>query len=75
MTGDDGYSRISVADTAAHKITSISTRSDVYPIRWTLDGTSILYIFGNAIQNQSTSLYRMKPDGSSKTVILAGAGL
>ncbi|HEY5505889.1 MAG TPA: hypothetical protein VIK83_00190, partial [Coriobacteriia bacterium] len=75
LTGDDGYSRLQIADVAAKKITSPTTLYDEYPKGWLLDGSAVLYIHGNAIQNEKTSLYRMRPDGTKRTIVVSGAGL
>ena len=75
LTGDDGYSRLEIADVAAKKITAPMTRYDIYPMGWLLDGSAVLYIDGNAIQGEATSLYRMRPDGTQRTLVVKGAGL
>ena len=75
MTGDDGYSRVAVADTANKKITMISARLDQTPMGWLLDGSAIIYVEGNAYQTQATSLLRMHADGTHRTLIKSGASL
>ena len=73
--GDDGYSRMLLVDAAGKAVRSLTTRRDAYPIRWTVDGKSILYIEGNAIQEETTALYRMNPDGTQRLMVVSGAGL
>ena len=76
MTGDDGYSRLYVADTAAKKIAYLTTRRDAYSVGWLLNGSGVLYIDGNSsIPGESPSLYRMNTDGSHKKVVVSGASL
>jgi len=75
LTGDDGYSRLQIADAAAKKVTALHTVYDAYPKGWLLDGSKVLYIDGNAIQNEATSLYRIRPDGTGRTKVVSGAGL
>jgi Tol biopolymer transport system component len=74
LTGDDGHSRMQVADVATKKLKAISTRYDAYPKGWLLDGSAVLYIEGNAVQGEATSLYRIRPDGTTRTIVVAGAG-
>ena len=75
MTGDDGYSRIAVADIARKKIAMIAARLDEAPLGWLLDGSAILYIEGNAYNQESTSLLRMNADGSHRVLVKNGASL
>jgi Tol biopolymer transport system component len=76
MSGDDGHSRLLMADVGAKKITSISTQNyDAYPMGWLLDGSAVLYIQGNATQQEATSLYRIRPNGTKRTEVVKGAGL
>lgn len=75
LIGDDGYSRLQIADASAKKITAVHTVYDAYPKGWLLDGSAVLYIDGNAIQNEATSLYRIRPDGSGRVKVVSGAGL
>jgi Tol biopolymer transport system component len=75
LTGDDGYSRLRIGDSSAKKIVALNTRYDAYPRGWLLDGSAVLYIDGNSIQNEATSLYRMAPDGTGREKVVSGAGL
>jgi Tol biopolymer transport system component len=75
LSGDDGHSRLQIADAAAKKVSAISTRYDAYPIGWLLDGSAVLYIDGNATQQEATSLYRIRPNGTKRTEVVKGAGL
>jgi Tol biopolymer transport system component len=70
MEGDDGRSKMYLADVAGKKIAALATRRDAYPQKWLLDGTGLLYIDGNAIEKETPSLYRMNVDGSHKTVVV-----
>lgn len=70
MEGDDGRSKMYLADVAGKKIAALATRRDAYPQKWLLDGTGLLYVDGNAIEKETPSLYRMNIDGSHKTVII-----
>ena len=73
--GDDGYSRMVVVEVAKKTARQLPTRRDAYPLRWSADGTSILYIEGNAIQMENTALYTINPDGTRRVLLVAGAGL
>jgi Tol biopolymer transport system component len=75
MGGDDGYSRLYLADTSAKKITLLSTRRDAYPVAWLLNGSGVLYIDGNVIQKETPSLMRMTTAGTQKKTVIAGASL
>jgi Tol biopolymer transport system component len=70
MEGDDGRSKMYLADVATKKISALATRRDAYPQKWLLDGTGLLYIDGNAIEKETPALYRMNIDGSHKTVVI-----
>ncbi len=72
-TGDDGYSRMLAVTVATGQINSLTTHFDAYPWEWTADGKAILYVLGNALQGEKTSLYRMAPDGSGNRMIVSGA--
>jgi Tol biopolymer transport system component len=74
MTGDDGSSSIVVADAARKSIKAVKMIKDATPLGWSLDGSSVFYIFGNAFQNEATALYRMRPDGSHRVIVVSGAG-
>ncbi|MDR3687072.1 MAG: hypothetical protein P4L93_08975 [Coriobacteriia bacterium] len=75
MTGDDGHSRLYIADASAKKITPLSSLYDEYPVGWLLDGTAVLFIRGNAIQGETTALYRMRPDNTGRVQLVPKAGL
>jgi Tol biopolymer transport system component len=75
MVGDDGYSQMYVVNVAARALGSLSTRHDAYPMQWLLDGSGLLYIEGNVIQKESSSLNRMNADGSNKKTLVSGATL
>jgi len=73
MAGDDGHSDMYVVDVAGKRAKALTTRRDAYPLAWTLDGHAILYFDGNAIQHETTDLYRMNADGTKHVVVKAGA--
>jgi Tol biopolymer transport system component len=71
MTGDDGYSRMQVADSVTKKLKAITTpRYDAYPRSWLLDGTALLYIEGNALGSDPIALYSIHPDGTKRVKIV-----
>jgi Tol biopolymer transport system component len=70
MEGDDGRSKMYLADVDGKKINALSTRRDAYPQKWLLDGTGLLYVDGNSIEKETPALYRMSIDGSHKTVVI-----
>jgi Tol biopolymer transport system component len=78
MIGDDGNNSVAIADVSAKSMQIIS-KPDLRaatPVGWVLDGSAVLYIDGNpTIPSETKSLYRMKPDGTSATLIKSGAGL
>ncbi len=71
--GDDGYSRMWIVPTAGGNPSSLSARKDDYPVQWSSDGSSILFVEGNAIQGEETALYRVAPDGSRRVMVVSGA--
>ena len=75
MTGDDGFSQLYLAETSAKKITALTSLYSEYPKGWLLDGTGVLFIRGNAIQNEATSLWRMRPNNTGRTELVKSAGL
>jgi Tol biopolymer transport system component len=76
MFGDDGYSRLTVADVAHKTVKLINTpRRDASPLGWLLDGSGILYIDGNWYLGESPNLYRMNPDGTHRLLLVSGARL
>ena len=72
---DDGFSQLYVADTSAKKITALTSLYSEYPKGWVLDGTGVLFIRGNAIQNETTGLWRMNPNNTGRTLLVKDAGL
>lgn len=72
---DDGYSRMFAVPGAGGSPTSLCVRRDCYPLGWTVDGSSVLFIEGNAIQHDPTALMRVDPDGGSRRLLVQGAGL
>ncbi|MBI5232473.1 MAG: hypothetical protein HY876_09960 [Coriobacteriales bacterium] len=73
--GDDGYSRMFTMPVAGGTPKALSLRRDAYPLGWTSDGKSILFIEGNQVQGESTALLRVHPDGTSRFMIVSGAKL
>ncbi len=74
--GDDGFARMSVLPLAGGSAVDLSPRRDDYPLQWSIDGTRILFITGNAMGDQAvTDLMSVKPDGSGRVVVVPGAGL
>lgn len=74
-SGDDGYSRTSVYDTAKGASIALSVRRDTYPLCWNAAGTRVLFIEGNSFQGESTALLDATPDGLGRRVIIEGASL
>jgi Tol biopolymer transport system component len=70
MEGDDGYSKMYMADVAGKKITALANRLDAYPRRWLLNSTGFIFVDGNAIAKDKPNLDRMNADGKNKTVIV-----
>jgi len=70
--GDDAYSRLWLVDAKTGRFSTISTRRDAYPYRWTTDGR-IMYFEGNAYQGESGVLASVLPDGTSRRLIVTGA--
>jgi len=75
MTGDDGFSQLYIADASAKKVTPLTSLYSEYPKGWLLDGTGVLFIRGNAIQNETTGLWRMHPNDTGRTLLVKDAGL
>jgi hypothetical protein len=70
---DDGFSRMWIGPAAGGKALSLSPRRDAYPMQWTADGGGILFIEGNAFQGEETALWRVRPDGTRRVMIVSGA--
>jgi len=70
---DDGYSRLFALATSGGAATALSVRRDCYPLRWTADGSAILYIEGNSFQGDPTALMRVRADGGSRRLLVSGA--
>lgn len=73
-TGDDGYSRLFSMSAGGGTPKALSLRRDDYVIGWSADGTEILFIEGNAIQEEPTKLMAMRPDGTGRRTVIEGAG-
>lgn len=71
--GDDGYSRMYSVPSAGGTPKLLSTRRDGYPLRWTSDGGSVLFIEGNTLQGETSTLLRVRADGAGRIVVLSGA--
>jgi hypothetical protein len=72
--GDDGYSRLFAIRSSGGKATALSIRHDDYIVGWSADGTEILFIEGNAIQQETTRLMAVRPNGSGRRIVVDGAG-
>jgi hypothetical protein len=70
MEGDDGYSKMFMADVAGKRIVEIVNRLDAYPRKWLLNSTGFIFVDGNAIERDTPNLDRMNTDGKNKTVIV-----
>ena len=75
VDGDDGYSRLWVVPAAGGNPVQIASRRDTYPLGWTGNGTAILFIEGNAFQGEQTALWRARPDGLGRKMLVGGARL
>lgn len=78
LIGDDGYSRMFMMDVASGKVTqfpALPVRHDQAPLGWTLDGKYVLYVEGNAIQNDEPSLWRANADGTQPRMLVHSANL
>jgi len=73
VDGDDGYSRMRVVPVTGGASTAISGRRDGYPLGWTADSNHILFIEGNAIQLETTALWRCDYLGHNRTRLVKGA--
>lgn len=71
--GDDGYSRLSVVPIAGGKATTLNERRDAYARGWNASGSELFLIEGNYIQGESTTMYRLRPDGSKRQAVVTGA--
>ncbi|MDO8848781.1 MAG: hypothetical protein Q7W51_10395 [Coriobacteriia bacterium] len=73
--GDDGYSRMFAVPAGGGNATELSVRRDCYPLRWTADGASVLFVEGNAFQGEPTALMRVTPSGASRRLLVDGGGM
>ncbi|MDO8964852.1 MAG: hypothetical protein Q7W30_10245 [Coriobacteriia bacterium] len=71
--GDDGYSRMFCIRATGGAPVSLSTRRDAYILGWTADGSEIVYIDGNQMQEEPTRLMAIRPDGTGRRTIIDGA--
>lgn len=71
--GDDGYSRMFAVPAAGGEAVALSVRRDCYPLRWTVDGTAVLFIEGNSFQGEPTSLMRSSATGMARRLLVSGA--
>jgi Tol biopolymer transport system component len=74
-TGDDGYSRMAVVPLGGGSPKDLSSRKDDYPMGWTVDSARIVFVSGNAFQGEKTDVVSVTPNGTQRTVLVAGAGL
>ena len=71
---DDGFSRMFAVPARGGERASLCVRRDCYPLRWTGDGAAVLFIEGNAFQGDPTALMRVDPSGTSRRLLIDGAG-
>ena len=74
-TGDDGYSRMFAVPAAGGAHIPLSLVRDDYILGWSTDGSEILFIEGNQVQNEPTRLMAVRPDGTKRRVVIEGAGI
>jgi Tol biopolymer transport system component len=79
VVGDESSSTVCVASVSDGSVKPLLPPTGVQisrtPVQWLLDGSGILFIEGNSDQGEATSLWRMKPNGSGKTLVQKGAGV
>ncbi len=75
VAGDDLHSRLRAMHTDGSADTALSLRHDDYLVKWSADGTTVLFIDGNVLQGEATQLMSVRPDGTLRTSILKGAGI
>ncbi len=73
--GDDGYSRLFSVPTAGGVRKALTPRYDGQWLRWSSDGTELIYVEGNADQGEATRVSAIRPDGSGHRIIIEGGGL
>ncbi len=73
--GDDGYSRVSVIPARGGSAVRLWVRRDDYVLQWSRDSMWVYLIEGNAIQGESTSLYRVGRAGNARRLLVQGASL
>lgn len=73
-TGDDGYSRLFAMRAPGGVPRPLSLRRDDYIMGWSADSTEIIFVEGNAMQEEPTKLMAMRPDGTGRRTIVDGAG-
>lgn len=71
--GDDGYSRAYSVLAEGGELVSLSQRRDTSLRGWNAAGDRMFLIEGNAFQGESTQLVSIKPDGTSRRVLVTGA--
>lgn len=71
--GDDGYARMGIIATSGGVPVLVSARKDTYPMGWSADSSVAFFIEGNGWQGEPTALERIRPDGTRKVVLVAGA--
>lgn len=70
---DDGFSMMFSVPVAGGSATTLCVRRDCYPLRWTADSGSVLFIEGNSFQGDPTALMRVAPSGTSRRLLVNGA--
>ena len=75
VTGDDGYSRVSIVPSAGGDVRNAWLRKDNYALQWASDGQWLYLIEGNALQGEQTVLTRVRTDGTGRKILVLGASL
>lgn len=63
-SGDDGASRMFTIRKDGTKLKPTSERWDEYPVCWSVNGSTVFFIRGNAEQGEKTQLRKIQADGS-----------
>jgi Tol biopolymer transport system component len=70
---DDGYSRMFSIRTDGGEPVSLSMRRDDYCRGFSSTGEYFYFLEGNTFQGQPTALWRVRPDGSGRAMVVSGA--
>lgn len=75
VSGDDLHSRLRAMHADGTSDIALSLRHDDYLLKWSSDGSRVLFIDGNAVQGDTTQLMSARPDGTQRLTLLKGAGI